>query len=85
MLSGQTLFSVGRPGANMADDLHDALTDIHGIGDAKAEQIRDVLDAHASGGTDAVREHLESAVDYHDDGQHAYAAKFVRRALAALE
>lgn len=30
----------------MTEALHDALTTIHGVGDAKADQILDVLDNH---------------------------------------
>jgi len=60
----------------MTDDLHDALTDIQGVGDATAEKIIDVVAEH---GTDAA--HLREALEYLEAGEPGYASKYVRRAL----
>lgn len=69
----------------MADDLHDALTDIHGIGDAKAEAIRDVLDDHGGRATDGeVHDLLTTAHDHFPD-HPGHAEKFVRQAIQRLE
>lgn len=62
----------------MSDTLHDELTDIRGIGDAKAEAILEVLDDHE---TDSdLAEPLRAAVDAFDADRPGYAEKFVRRA-----
>lgn len=63
----------------MADDLHAALTEIEGIGDARADEVLAVLDSH-DGNSDVVGL-LEQAAEHHDDGRHAYAAKYVHEAL----
>jgi hypothetical protein len=71
------------------DALHDELTQIDGVGDARAEEILGVLDdtglydGHAPDPTDA-REALAEALANHDVGRHSYAAKYTRRAYAAL-
>lgn len=63
--------------------LHDELTEIQGVGDATAEKILAVVDAHdVSGELEAA---LTDAVGYHEAGQHEYAEKFVRRAYAEVE
>lgn len=68
------------------DDLKDKLTTINGIGDAKASQIIDLVDTNDSNvNVDELREHLENAQDYLDDGQPGYADKYVRRALERLD
>ena len=59
----------------------DPLTDIHGIGESKAEEIRRVIDSE--GNSDA-KDALENALDYMDAGNHEYAEKFVRRAYEGL-
>lgn len=70
----------------MATDLRDDLTEIHGVGDATADEILAVLDEHGQGGVpDTVRDHIQEAHDHHQAGEHEYAAKFVRRAVDALE
>lgn len=68
----------------MPDDLRDALTDIHGIGDAKADQILDVVHDHdvglESNRLAAARDAIDDALDYHEADRHEYAWKFARRA-----
>jgi ribosomal protein S13 len=65
------------------DDLHDELTDIRGVGDATAEQILDVLNAHteataddASDETDPLLSKALTAAERRNDRQ---AAVFLRR------
>lgn len=60
----------------MTDDLHDALTDIQGVGDATATKIIDLVGEQSD-----VTEDLREALDYLEAGQPGYAAKYVRRAL----
>ena len=64
----------------MSDQLKADLMDIHGIGEAKADKILAVLADHddAPGDVTAL---LEQALSAHEAGHHAYAAKYVRRAL----
>lgn len=59
--------------------VRDDLTEIHGIGDAKADEIMAVVAEH-EGAPDAVRDNLADAVSYLDADQPEYAEKFVRRA-----
>lgn len=54
----------------MADDLHDALTEIDGIGAARADEIIDVLDEAGSADGD-VADLLEEAIDHFDDSEYA--------------
>ena len=62
----------------MSDTLHDELTDIRGIGDAKAEAILEVLEDHE---TDSdLADPLRAAVDAFDAERPGYAEKFVRKA-----
>lgn len=68
----------------MSDDLHEALTEIDGIGDARAEEILDVIDDHGRD-DEELRQLLGDAVDHHRAGKHVYASKFARRARALLE
>lgn len=63
-------------------DLKDALTEIDGIGDARADEILAVIADHDT--PSDVEAHLRDAVDAHDAGQHSYAAKHTRAALDAL-
>lgn len=69
----------------MSEDLSDALQEINGVGPATAENILDVLGEHGQGPDDELRELLEDAVDYHEAGEHSYAAKYARRALEQLD
>jgi hypothetical protein len=69
----------------MSDDLRDALTDIRGVGDAKADEIMTVFDEYERGVPDEVRSDLEAAYDYYQEGQYSYAGKFLRRAVEGLE
>lgn len=57
----------------------DPLTEIHGIGPEKANQIREVV-----GGNSDAKESLSTALDYLDNDNPEYATKFVRRAYEAL-
>lgn len=70
------------------DDLRDELLKIHGVGEAKADEIIETYEEHGFSPIDQIiseaHGELEDAVDYHDAGNHAYAAKFTRRALALL-
>lgn len=68
----------------MVDDLKNALQDIHGIGEVKAEEILAVVAAHGYDTSDEVRGYLENAHDHYEAGQPGHADKFVRRALDAL-
>ena len=68
--------------------LRDELTEIRGVGDAKADEMLDILDAHdgVDGGADveAASEHVKSALEYAESGDVEYAVKFLRRARDAL-
>lgn len=65
--------------------LHAALTEISGIGDARAREILDVLAAHDSGaGTARALEALDDAISYADQGDYEYAMQFVRDARDEL-
>ena len=64
--------------STMSDTLHDDLTDIRGIGDAKAEAILEVLEDHET--ESDLAEPLRAAVDAFDADRPGYAEKFVRRA-----
>lgn len=70
-------------------ELHDALTDINGVGEARADEILDVLAEYNRGRDDAaLREaqaNLQKAADHHAEGAHEYAQKFVERARGAVE
>lgn len=74
----------------MAEELTDELRTIDGVGEARAEEIVAIVDDHRDDqdddlDVDDVRDLLESALDYHENGDHQYAEKFVRRALEALD
>jgi len=66
----------------MSDTLHDDLTDIRGIGDAKAEAILEVLEDHET--KSDLAEPLRAAVDAFDAERPGYAEKFVRRAYSEV-
>jgi len=63
--------------------MKDELTEIHGIGDAKADEILEIVESNSVDST--VEDNLRSAWDYYQDGQYSYAEKFLRRAIEALE
>lgn len=69
----------------MADSLHDQLTDIHGIGDAKADQIQGLVDEHSTGGDGDIGELLAAAEDYLEDDRPGYALKYIQEARRGLE
>lgn len=62
----------------MSDDLRDALMDIHGIGEAKAGEILDVVDEH---GRDGVPEEVREAAEHIEAGMEGTALKFLRRLM----
>ena len=57
-------------------DLRDDLTEIKGIGDAKADAILDVLTDHDTGGSDPL---LDKAREAAREGDERKAAIFLRR------
>jgi ribosomal protein S13 len=57
--------------------LEDDLTDIHGIGEAKAEQIMEVVNEHS--GDSEARENVRKALAELDEGRVGYARKFLER------
>jgi len=57
-------------------DLRDDLTDIRGIGDAKADAILDVLDDHTTERDDA---YLEKALSAAQDGNDRAAVVYLKR------
>lgn len=60
--------------------MRDDLQDIHGIGEAKADEIMAVVDAHDTGGVD--RDLVEEGYAYLvEEERPGYAEKFFRRAL----
>lgn len=59
----------------MPDDLHDALTDLQGVGDATAEKIADVVAEYDTPQSPL----LERAVDAAQAGDDREAAIFLRR------
>lgn len=70
----------------MSEELHDALTEINGVGDARADDIIELVDEYGAGvDVDALRDDLEDALSYHEQGDHEYAATFVESARDRLE
>lgn len=74
----------------MADSLHEELTEIHGIGDAKADQILGIISGHdteaaAGMGAGEVHNLLSEAEDYLEDDRPGYALKYMREARVGLE
>lgn len=65
--------------------LEDDLQEIRGIGEAKASEIMTVFENHQSDTPDVVKENLEQAIDYYEDGQYSYAGKFLRQAYEGFE
>jgi len=69
----------------MTDDLRDALTDIGGVGESRADEIMALLESHeTSSDLDGVGEKLDEALAYAEAGRPDYAMKFVRQARDAL-
>lgn len=70
------------------EDLKDKLTTINGIGESRADLILDyVFEFYNWGGedrSDELREQLETALEYLDQGRPEYAEKFIRRAHSQL-
>lgn len=67
-----------------ASELKGAFMDVDGIGDARADELLAIVAAQGYDTGDELKALLEDALDYHEAGEHAYAEKFVRRALDAL-
>lgn len=65
--------------------LEDELMEIRGIGEAKADEVLDVLEAHEKSVESEVAENIKSAWDYYDAGYESYAGKFLKRAYEGLE
>ena len=66
----------------MTDDLRTALLAIDGVGEATADKIEAAIAEH---GTDADSDDLREALAHCEAGNAGYAAKYVRRALDAVE
>lgn len=66
--------------------MKDELTEIHGIGESKAEQIMAVVDEHGETGVSGgVEKNVRRAYDYLQDGQMNQAESFLERAYDSLE
>ena len=57
-------------------DLHDALTDIQGVGDATADKVLALVSEYDTGETDPL---LAKAIDAAHEGNHWDAAMYLRR------
>ncbi len=64
--------------------LKDELTDIHGIGESKTEEIMTVFEDYDST-NEVVESNLREAMDYYNNNEYEYAGKFLRRAVEGLE
>lgn len=62
--------------------LEDELQSISGIGEAKAEQIVEIVNEHSE--TPDIKEDLEDGMEYLAAGQEGYAMKFFERVKAEL-
>lgn len=63
--------------------LKSELQEIRGIGDAKADAIIDVLDDHKDNTTE-IRETLEEALEYYNQGDENICAEYVEQAIDQL-
>ena len=68
---------------SMSDELREELQTVRGVGDAKADEILEIVESNSVDST--VEDNLRSAWDYYQDGQYSYAEKFLRRAIEGLE
>ena len=57
-------------------DLHEALTDIQGIGDATADKVLEIVGEYDTGDTDPL---LAKAIDAAHEGDDRDAAMYLRR------
>ena len=57
-------------------DLHEALTDIQGVGDATADKVLEIVGEHDTGDTDPL---LAKAIDAAHEGDDRDAAMYLRR------
>ena len=57
-------------------DLHEALTDIQGVGDATADKVLALVGEYDTGGTDPL---LQKAIDAAHEGDNRDAAMYLRR------
>lgn len=65
--------------------LKDDLQEIRGIGKAKADSIMTVFEEYEQSGVpESVRQDLEEAMSYYEQGQYEYAGKFLRRVMEDL-
>ena len=65
-------------------DLRDELMQIQGVGEARADEIIEIVERHKTGSADEVVATLQQAVDYDEQGDTDYAMKYVRRSLDLL-
>jgi len=63
--------------------MKDELTEIRGIGDAKAEAVMEVVESNSVDSD--VAENVRRAYDYYQDGQEHQALSFLERAYELLK